>query len=113
MFTSINNIAVALSDAMDFEVSLSTTTAAMSLYSATAAATTTAATTTAATTTPATTIAVTTYTPSSNISTGSGDASPGTFSSETLSQLSRGFWPIDLSDRNKKLWRLLLESSPP
>ena len=94
---SINNIAVVLNNAMDFEASLNTTTTARSLDSTPSAFTTTAATTTPATTTLATTAAVTTYTPSSDISTIVSDPSPVTLSSEKLSHLSREFfanWPV-------------------
>jgi hypothetical protein len=87
-FTSINDIAAVLDDAMHFEASLTTTTAVTSLNSTPAAATTTAATTTAATTT----TAITTYTASSDISTIPSDPSPVTLSSETLSHLSREFF---------------------
>jgi len=59
MFTSINDIAIALSDGMDFKPSLPTSTAATSLDSPTTAAT-TATTKTAATITAATITAITT-----------------------------------------------------
>jgi len=88
IFISINDIAAALSDAMDFDGSLTTTTATMSFDSTTRAATTTA-TTTAATTTAATTVSFTTYTPSSDIATIANNHSPVTLSSQTQSHLSR------------------------
>jgi len=124
-FTSINDIAAVLDDAMDFEASLTTTTAATSLDSTpaaatttaatTTAATTTAATTTAATTTGATTTAITTYTPSSDISTIASDPSPVTLSSETLSHLSREFFanrPVGLLQEAVEIaaWELAAQS---
>jgi len=67
---------------MDFEASITTTTAATSLDFTPVAATTTAATTTA----------ITTYTPPPDISTIARDPSPVTLSSETLSHLNREFF---------------------
>jgi len=101
-FSSINDIAAVLNDAMDVEAFLTTATAATSLdctpeaatttAAPTTAATTNAATTTAATTTAATTTAATPYTPSPDISTIASDPSPVTQSSETLSHLRREFF---------------------
>jgi len=84
----MNDIAVALSNTMDFVASLTTTTPAINLDSATAASA-TAVTTTPVTTTTATTTTMTTYTPSSDISIIARDSSAGTLSSESLSHLSR------------------------
>jgi len=72
-FTSINDIAVVLNNAMDSEESLNTTTAAMNLDSYSVTATTTT---------------ITMYTPFLDISTIASDPSPVTLSSETLSHLS-------------------------
>jgi len=79
---------------MDFEVSLTTTTAGMSFDSTTTTAATTAATTTAPTTctAKATTTAVTTYTLSLDISILAIDLSPVTLLFETQSHLSREFF---------------------
>jgi len=68
MVTSINNMAVALRNAKDFEASLTTTTTATILNSATSVATTVAI-NTAATYSAANTSAINTYASSSNIST--------------------------------------------
>lgn len=95
--TSINNIAAVHNNAMDFEASLTSTTAATILDSTPAAVTTTTATitaapaTTTASTPAATTTAVCTYTLCSDISTITSDPSPVTLLPETLSPLRREF----------------------
>jgi hypothetical protein len=114
-FTSINVIAAVLDDAIVFEASLTTTTAATSLDCTPEAVI--AATTTPATTTAATTTADATYTPSSDISTIACDISPVTLSLETLSHLSREFFtnrPVGSLQEAVEIaaWELAAQNQP-